>query len=90
MLAIGCPGDKPPATDPDDPTPKDKQRDWPSFGSRFSVFITPEPFFNGKLPVIGVVLSGLDVLKEISKVPVSDSRRKAPQVPVVITDCGEL
>ena len=88
VIAMGIPGDKW-KVDPDDPTPKDQQRDWPSFSSRFSIFLTHEPGFNGKLPVIGVVLEGLDVLKRVAEsTPVND--RKRAQVPVTIDDCGEL
>ena len=88
LVTIGLPGDKY-KVDPDDPTPKDQQREHPSFGSRFSIFIMPEPHFNGKLPVVGVVLEGMDVLRMAAKMTPVDEKKR-PKVALTIGDCGEL
>ena len=88
VVAIGCPGDKH-KVDPSDPTPKSERREHPSFGSRFSIFIRPEEHFNGKLPVIGVVLQGLDVVQKAAKQTPVDAKRR-PEIKLVIAECGEL
>ena len=107
ILSMGNPHDKPPGYDAQEfmeaqqaakkgerPWP----RDWPSFGSRFAVYLQPEPEgLDGKHPVVGIVVEGLDVLKEVSAVAVDDGKNKAPGTwrnrpirPVVIAECGQL
>ena len=49
LVSMGWPGDKPPG-DPEDQDPN--KRTHLGFGSRFSIFLEPEPHFNGRLPVV--------------------------------------
>ena len=88
---MGCPGDKAPKYEEDDPDapPKPTDRNWPSFGSRFSIFLGKEPHFDKRHPVVGVIVEGLDVVTHASEVPV-DEPRMTPQVPLTIADCGQL
>jgi len=91
IVAMGWSGDKPPV-DPQDEDPN--KRTSLAFGSRFTITIQPEPGFNGHLPVVGVVVEGMDVLQAVSKVEVDKKHRPedAYGVPidVVVADCGEL
>eukprot|EP00966_Prymnesium_polylepis_P268884 6211848-Prymnesium_polylepis.1 len=88
---MGWPGDKPPVDEMDrDPN----KRTHLAFGSKFAIFIEPETGFDGKLPVVGAVVSGLDVVTEMAKTPVN--KRKEPEtvtgltIDVEIADCGQL
>ncbi|QRV74741.1 peptidyl-prolyl cis-trans isomerase, cyclophilin-type protein [Ceratobasidium sp. AG-Ba] len=56
--------------------------------SQFFVTVRPCPHLNGKHVVFGRVVSGLDIIKQISKLPVDEKSR--PLKPVVIASCGEL
>ena len=89
VLSMGNPYDKPPNDDPEDQDPN--KRWWPSFGSRFAVYLVPDPKLDGRHPVFGRVVEGLEVLVAISRRPVDvKPRRNVPITPVVIADCGEL
>jgi len=57
-------------------------------GSQFFVTVKPCPHLNGKHVVFGRVVSGFDVILQISEMQVDEKAR--PLVPVVIEHCGEL
>lgn len=56
-------------------------------GSQFTVTLGEAKFFDGKNVVIGQVTSGMDVLKEIARVPTDLNSR--PRIPITITACGD-
>ncbi|KAJ1307429.1 hypothetical protein OPQ81_001531 [Rhizoctonia solani] len=56
--------------------------------SQFFITVRACPHLNGKHVVFGRVVSGLDIVKQISEMPVDEKSR--PLKPVVITSCGEL
>ena len=91
LVAMGWSGDKPPG-DPNDTDPN--KRTTLAFGSRFTIGLKPEPGFTGHLPVLGIVIDGMDVLHTISHTHVDKKHR--PEDPfgvpinIVIADCGEL
>ena len=89
---MGWMGDKPPGWDPEDKDPNKRMS--LAFGSRFTINIGMEPAFNGFLPVLGVVVEGMDVLKTVAATS-SDSKHRPADIDgvpidVVIADCGEL
>ena len=91
IVSMGNPYDKPPNEDPDEPNQDPNARDWPSFGSRFSIFLIPEPLVNGRHPALGIVVEGLDVLIQCSERPTDVKPRAAcPLTPIFIGDCGEV
>ena len=97
LLSMGSPGDKPPGYDAQEwYTAKQRgeaPRDWPNFGSRFAVYLNPEPDgLDGRHPVIGRVVEGLAILRALSAAPVDKSKggKNRPLVPLVIADCGQL
>ena len=68
-------------------------RDWPNFASRFAIYLQPEEQgLDGRHPVIGVVMEGLELLRALSHTPVDKRKggKNRPLVPVVIEACGEL
>ncbi|CCO30494.1 hypothetical protein BN14_04523 [Rhizoctonia solani AG-1 IB] len=56
--------------------------------SQFFITVRACPHLNGKHVVFGRVVSGLDIVKQISEMPVDEKAR--PLKPVVIVSCGEL
>ena len=92
LVCMGWMGDKPPGWDPQDKDPN--KRMTLAFGSRFTINIGVEPDFNGFLPVLGIVVEGLDVVQSASETPSDDKHRPANidglPINVVIADCGEL
>ena len=88
---MGWATDKPPV-DPEDTDPN--KRTSLSFSSRFTIGLQPEPAFKGHLPIVGVVVEGMDVLRAVSRTPADKKHRpKTPwglEIEVVITDCGQL
>eukprot|EP00743_Colponemidia_sp_Colp-15_P003646 GILK01003935.1.p1 GENE.GILK01003935.1~~GILK01003935.1.p1 ORF type:complete len:440 (-),score=111.43 GILK01003935.1:67-1386(-) len=57
-------------------------------GSQFFVTLKATPHLDGKHVVFGQVVSGMEVIREIAKVPTDRSER--PKIPVVIVNCGEV
>lgn len=56
--------------------------------SQFFVTVVPTPHLDGKHVVFGRLLSGKSVIRAVEIVPTNESDQ--PEIPVVITDCGEL
>ncbi|KAF4552902.1 41 kDa peptidyl-prolyl cis-trans isomerase-like protein [Elsinoe fawcettii] len=56
--------------------------------SLFFITLTPCPHLNGKHTIFARLVSGQDVLTKIAEVPVDKDDR--PNVPVLISRCGEL
>lgn len=54
---------------------------------QFTVTLGEAKYFDGKNVVVGQVTQGMDVLKEIAKVP-TDVNSK-PRIPITITACGD-
>ena len=92
LVAMGWSGDKPPGWDPQDTDP-DKRMTL-AFGSRFTICLQHVPDFGGFLPVIGIVVEGMDVLTAVSKTSVDKKNRPEDiygvPIDVVIADCGEV
>ena len=92
LVCMGWMGDKPPGWDPQDKDPNKRMS--LAFGSRFTINIGVEPGFNGFLPVIGIVVEGMEVLQQVSETP-GDSKHRPENmdgvpIDVVIADCGEV
>ncbi|CDI79332.1 hypothetical protein EAH_00010600, partial [Eimeria acervulina] len=56
--------------------------------SQFFITFGPTPHLDGKHVVFGEVVEGLELLDDVEEVPTNAS--DAPEVPVVIEDCGAL
>ena len=54
--------------------------------SQFTITLDEQKHLDGKNIVIGQVVSGMEVLREIAKVPVDLNER--PRIPITITSCG--
>lgn len=57
-------------------------------GSQFFITLEACPHLDGKHVVFGQIISGMDIVRKMAKVPVND--RNKPKIPVTITDCGEV
>lgn len=57
-------------------------------GSQFFVTLRPAPHLDGKHVVFGQVISGIEVIRAIAKVPTD--LYEHPRIPVHIFDCGQL
>jgi cyclophilin family peptidyl-prolyl cis-trans isomerase len=97
VLSMGNPNDKPPGYDAQEWAEQRQQgrsmRDWPSFGSRFSIYLDAEPDgLDGRHPVVGIVVDGLQLLREVAQTPVDMAKgaKRRPLVPVVIASCGAV
>lgn len=55
--------------------------------SRFIITLKSCPFLDGKHVVFGQVISGMDTLKQIGKIPTDSLMR--PKVKILILDCGD-
>ncbi len=55
---------------------------------RFFITLAPCPHLNTKHTVFGHVISGLDILHRMAKVPVDSKDR--PQTEIIVSHCGEL
>eukprot|EP00770_Monocercomonoides_exilis_P003465 MONOS_3445.1-p1 / transcript=MONOS_3445.1 / gene=MONOS_3445 / organism=Monocercomonoides_exilis_PA203 / gene_product=Peptidyl-prolyl cis-trans isomerase 5 / transcript_product=Peptidyl-prolyl cis-trans isomerase 5 / location=Mono_scaffold00081:73725-74312(-) / protein_length=154 / sequence_SO=supercontig / SO=protein_coding / is_pseudo=false len=56
-------------------------------GSQFFITLGPTPWLKDRHVVFGHVLKGIEILKEIEKVP---TRYHRPRVPVIVSKCGEV
>lgn len=59
-----------------------------SNASQFFVTLRPAPHLDGKHVVFGQVISGIEVIRAIAKVPTD--LYEHPRIPVQIFDCGQL
>ncbi|KAA0147108.1 hypothetical protein FNF29_07598 [Cafeteria roenbergensis] len=57
-------------------------------GSQFFVLFRPAPHLDGKHVVFGRVVSGMDVVRAVERVPTGSGDR--PKSAVVVSSCGEL
>jgi cyclophilin family peptidyl-prolyl cis-trans isomerase len=56
--------------------------------SQFFVTLRPSPHLDGKHVVFGQVISGIEVIRAIAKVPTDIYEH--PRIPIHIFDCGQL
>ena len=54
--------------------------------SQFTITLEEQKHLDGKNIVIGQVVSGMEILRQIASVPVDINER--PRIPITITSCG--